>query len=44
MHYTKAQLRRLVVRAIEDSIVLIGLFVSMWLVGTGFTLIFKLFT
>ena len=27
--------RRLIVRAIEDSIVLVGIFVGMWLVGSG---------
>ena len=30
--------RKLIVRAIEDSVVLVGLFVGMWLIGAGATL------
>ena len=30
----KAYIRRLIVRAIEDSLILIGMFVAMWIVGT----------
>lgn len=34
----KAYIRRLIVRAFEDSLVLIGLFAGMWLVGAGMSL------
>lgn len=35
----KAQIRRLVVRAIEDSIVLTGIFTGMWLIGSAVSLV-----
>lgn len=37
----KSYIRRLIVRAIEDSLVLTGLFVGMWLVGCGVSLAFR---
>lgn len=40
----KAYIRRLVVRAIEDAIVLIGLFCIMWLIGVGVSTLFNLFS
>lgn len=38
----KAYIRRLIVRAIEDSLVLAGLFIGMWLIGSGVSLLFGL--
>jgi hypothetical protein len=38
----KAYIRRLIVRAIEDSLVLTGMFVGVWLVGSGVSLLFGL--
>ena len=38
----KAYIRRLIVRAIEDSLVLTGLFIGMWLIGSGVSLLFGL--
>lgn len=37
----KAYMRALVVRAIEDSIVLVGIFVGMWAVGAGVSRVFE---
>ncbi len=39
----KAYIRRLVVRAIEDSLVLGALFVSMWIVGSVISIIINNF-
>ena len=38
----KAYIRRLIVRAIEDSLVLTGLFIGMWLIGSCVSLLFGL--
>ena len=38
----KAYFRRLVVRAIEDAIILIGLFCFVWLIGCGVSQLFKI--
>ena len=38
----KAYIRRLIVRAIEDSLVLTGVFVGMWLVGYSVSWVFGL--
>jgi hypothetical protein len=37
----KAYIRRLIVRVIEDSLILTGLFVGMGLVGCGVSLAFR---